>query len=305
MALNRMRQFKISDRLTPRSTKSASAYLTEVERTYPLTLEEEVEFGTKAMNGDIEARDKLVKANLRFVLSVAKMYTKNPEDYPDLISAGNIGLIEAASRFDPTKGFKFISYAVWHIRKEILEHLGNNSRIVRLPLTQVNVIRKMVGVTNKLSTELGREPTFEEALEALRNSDSRLKGLKASSFKSAMAADIRPASFNAPVTENSKETLLDVFDFGSISPTTDLYNREKRKVILDLVTDLPPTYKEIVMRRHGIPGYSEEEETFQEIAKNVGVSLETVRSRYAKAMRILRRRAASSKKELYEDVILK
>ena len=131
-----MRQFKILERLTPRTTRASSSYLNDVERIQMVSPEKEAELGFLAKNGDTVARDLLVTANLRFVLSVAKMYARSPEDYGDLVAAGNVGLVDAATKFDPSKGFKFISYAVWHIRKEMLAHLSDNSRLVRIPINQ-------------------------------------------------------------------------------------------------------------------------------------------------------------------------
>lgn len=297
-----MRQFKISERLTPRMTKASSSYLNDVEKTRPLTPEVEAELAWKASKGDIQARDTLVKANLRFVLSVAKMYAHKPEDYADLVAAGNIGLIEAATKFDPSRGFKFISYAVWHIRKEMLAHLSDNSRTVRIPINQINNIKNLMDATNKLSTELGREATFEEALEHIQEENPKYQSLRIDTVKKAIVADIRPSSFNAPLTSESSDTMLDVFDGGYESPDHAMEVEGVRQMIENLANELPPQLKEIVMRRHGIPGYAEEEETFQDIAKSVGVSSEMVRVRYNKALRMMKYKARKYNYKVYMDV---
>lgn len=297
-----MRQFKISERLTPRMTKASSSYLNEVERTHPLPADKEAELAWKASKGDIEARDILVKANLRFVLSVAKMYAHNPEDYADLVAAGNVGLVEAAEKFDPSRGFKFISYAVWHIRKEMLSHLSDNGRTVRIPINQINNIKNIMETTNKLSTQLGREATFDEAMEHIQENNPKYQSLRLDTVKKALVADIRPSSFNAPLTSDSSDTMLDVFDGGYESPDHNIELEGVKQMLENLADELPPQLKEIVMRRHGIPGYAEEEENFQEIAKSVGVSSEMVRVRYNKALRIMRQKARKHNYKVYMDV---
>jgi RNA polymerase primary sigma factor len=297
-----MRQFKISDRLTPRITKASSSYLNDVEKTRPLDPEVEAELAWRASNGDIEARDIIVRSNLRFVLSVAKMYSRSPEDFADLVSAGNIGLVEAASKFDPSRGFKFISYAVWHIRKEMLVHLNENGRTVRLPINQISNIKKIMETSNKLSTELGREATFDESFEFIKESDPKYRSLRIDTVKKAMIADIRPASFNAPIKSDSTDTMLDIFDGGYESTDHNMEVQGVREMLENLANELPDQLKEIVMRRHGIPDYADEEETFQEIAKVVGISSEMVRVKYKKALKMMKSLARKHNYKAYMDV---
>jgi RNA polymerase primary sigma factor len=283
-----MRQFKISERLTPRMTKASSSYLNDVEKTHPLTPEVEAEIAWRASTGDIEARDQLVSANLRFVLSVAKMYSRKPEDFADLVAAGNIGLVEAASKFDPSRGFKFISYAVWHIRKEMLAHLSDNGRTVRIPINQINNIKRLNDASIKISTEMGRDATFEESMEHLQESDPKYRSLRIDTVRKALVADIRPSSFNAPLTSDSADTMLDVFDGGYDLPDQEMETQGLNLMLDKLVDKLPPHLKEVVMRRHGLHEDSVDEENFQEIAKNLDVSSEMVRVRYKKALRIMK-----------------
>jgi RNA polymerase primary sigma factor len=173
-----MKQFKPVERYTPRQSASAGYYLNDVSRGNKiLSPEDELEIATKASNGDMEARNKLVRANLRFVLSVAKMYTRDPDIYQDLVSVGNIGMIEAAEKFDPSRGFKFISYAVWHIRKEMIKYLVDNSRIVRMPGNRNNYLVRVRRLAAELSSKLDREPTTEELVEVLKGEENEKRAL--------------------------------------------------------------------------------------------------------------------------------
>jgi len=283
-------------------TKASSSYLNDVEKTHPLSPEAEAEIAWRASAGDIEARDTLVRANLRFVLSVAKMYSNNPEDFADLVAAGNVGLVEAASKFDPSRGFKFISYAVWHIRKEMLAHLSDNGRTVRIPINQINNIKKLMDATNKLSTKLGRDATFDEAIESIQEDNPKYQSLRLDTVKKALIADIRPASFNAPITSDSSDTMLDVFDGGYEAPDHNMEVQGVRDMLENLAKELPDQLREIVMRRHGIPGYAEEEQNFQDIAKVVGISSEMVRVKYNKALRMMKFQARKHNYKVYMDV---
>ena len=170
-----MRQFKISERLTPRNSKSAMMYLTEVERTKVLDPETEVKIANLAAAGDKKARELLVTSNLRFVLSVAKMYAFKSEDFVDLVSAGNEGLYEASGKFDPTKGFKFISFAIWYIRKEMIKFLAENSRTIKIPTNQSQSIKTISETSGSLSSIEGRDVSNEEALEYLKETNPKFK----------------------------------------------------------------------------------------------------------------------------------
>jgi RNA polymerase primary sigma factor len=282
-----MRQFKISERLTPRMTKASSTYLNDVEKTHPLAPDKEAEIAWAAASGDQEARDILVKANLRFVLSVAKMYAHSPEDYADLVAAGNIGLVEAATKFDPSRGFKFISYAVWHIRKEMLCHLSENNRTVRLPLNQINAIKKMMDVGNQISTKMGRDATFEETFEQIKTDNPKLSSLREDVLRKAMYADIRPASFNNPLSSDSTDTLLDIYDGGARPTDAMAVGDGAKEMLANLVSELKYEFREIVLRRHGIDTDTGEPEGFKEIGESIGLTGEAVRMRYKKAMKIM------------------
>src|ERR1700741_3195151 len=162
-----MRQLKITKQVTNRETASLDKYLQEIGRVDLITAEEEVALARKIKQGDETALDRLVKANLRFVVSVSKQYQNQGLSLPDLINEGNVGLIKAASRFDETRGFKFISYAVWWIRQSILQALAEQSRIVRLPLNKIGAINKINKTFSKLEQHLEREPSYDELAEAL------------------------------------------------------------------------------------------------------------------------------------------
>jgi len=192
-----MRQFKISERLTPRNSKSAMMYLTEVERTKVLDPETEVKIANLAAAGDKKARELLVTSNLRFVLSVAKMYAFKSEDFVDLVSAGNEGLYEASGKFDPTKGFKFISFAIWYIRKEMIKFLAENSRTIKIPTNQSQSIKTISETSGSLSSIEGRDVSNEEALEYLKETNPKFKNSDYKSFYDVWLADKKPASLTA------------------------------------------------------------------------------------------------------------
>src|SRR5246500_5173945 len=162
-----MRQLKITKQVTNRETASLDKYLQEIGRGDLIKAEEEVELARKIKQGDESALDRLVKANLRFVVSVSKQYQNQGLSLPDLINEGNLGLIKAAKRFDETRGFKFISYAVWWIRQSILQALAEQSRIVRLPLNKIGAINKINKTYSKLEQHLEREPSYDEVADAL------------------------------------------------------------------------------------------------------------------------------------------
>jgi RNA polymerase primary sigma factor len=287
-----MRQFKITERMTPRSSKSIAAYYTEVERYPIITPQEEVELAGRIQEGDKSARDKLATANLRFVISVAKMYggTGDPEMFNDLISAGNMGLIEAAEKFDPSRGFKFISFAVWHIRKEMLKYLGDNTRMVRIPQNKTNEIRAIMEVTNTLTMKLGREATIEEVMEYVEDTgDIRVKSLSIdrSNIMSVMNADRKPASLDAPFKNDGSNdsTMHDVIasDLSSADSFCVAENMESMTKLL--IAGLSPIAKSIVLRRHGIGGGFEE--SYGSIGHDLGMSSERIRQIYMKSLKIM------------------
>ncbi len=210
---NKMRQLKITQSITNRESASLEKYLHEIGKESMVTPQEEVVLAQKIRNGDHDALDKLTRANLRFVVSVAKQYQNQGMSLPDLINEGNLGLIKAAQRFDETKGFKFISYAVWWIRQSILQAIAEQSRMVRIPLNQIGAMNKVKKALAKLEQLYGRDPSAEEISEAVDISYNQIRD--------AIRGSVRPISMDAPF-DNSDEsnTLLDVMVNDEI-PSTD------------------------------------------------------------------------------------
>lgn len=208
-----MRQLKITQSITNRESASLEKYLQDIGKESMVTPQEEVVLAQKIRNGDHDALDKLTRANLRFVVSVAKQYQNQGMSLPDLINEGNLGLIKAAQRFDETKGFKFISYAVWWIRQSILQAIAEQSRMVRIPLNQIGAMNKVKKALAKLEQQYGRDPSAEEISEAVDISYNQIRD--------AIRGSVRPISMDAPF-DNSDEsnTLLDVMVNEEI-PSTD------------------------------------------------------------------------------------
>lgn len=302
-----MRQFKTTERLTPRSSRSITTYYTEVEKYPIITAQEEVELSGKIQTGDMVARDKLATANLRFVISVAKMYggSGDPEIFNDLIAAGNIGLIEAAEKFDPTRGFKFISFAVWHIRKEMLKHLGDNIRMVRVPINKSNELRAIMDATNSLSMKLGREATLDEVMEHIKETgDLRVKSLSinTSNVMNVINADCRHASLDAPfINDGSNDgTMHDTLAGDSVSTDSFCFTENMERMTRLLVSKLSPIERIVVLRRHGIgKGF---EEGYENIGDDLGMSAERVRQIYVKSIKSMNKRVQRMK--LQRDDIL-
>jgi len=194
-----MRQLKITKQVTNRETASLDKYLQEIGRVDLITADEEIELARRIKQGDSQALDRLTKANLRFVVSVSKQYQNQGLALPDLINEGNLGLIKAAQRFDETRGFKFISYAVWWIRQSILQALAEQARIVRLPLNKIGIINKVNKAFSELEQELGRTPTIDELADALEISDADVKQSMANSGRHvSMDAQVCTTFFKTP-----------------------------------------------------------------------------------------------------------
>ena len=215
-----MRQLKITKQVTNRETASLDKYLQEIGKVDLITAEEEVELAKKIKEGDLKALDRLTKANLRFVVSVSKQYQNQGLSLPDLINEGNLGLIKAAQRFDETRGFKFISYAVWWIRQSILQALAEQARIVRLPLNKIGIINKVNKAFAELEQELGRTPTIDELAEILEVSEQDVKYSISNSG--------RHVSMDAPLKEG---------DEGSSSMYDVLQNPESNNPEKDLIAE--------------------------------------------------------------------
>jgi len=215
-----MRQLKITKQVTNRETASLDKYLQEIGKVDLITAEEEVALAKRIKEGDMQALDRLTKANLRFVVSVSKQYQNQGLSLPDLINEGNLGLIKAAQRFDETRGFKFISYAVWWIRQSILQALAEQARIVRLPLNKIGIINKVNKAFAKLEQELGRTPTIDELAEILEVSENDVKA--------SIANTGRHVSMDAPLKEG---------DDGSSSMYDVLQNPESNNPEKDLIAE--------------------------------------------------------------------
>ena len=287
-----MRQFKVTERITPRSSKSISMYYSEVERFPTITAQEEVELAVRIQGGDMVARNRLATANLRFVISVAKMYggTGDPEMFNDLIAAGNIGLIEAAEKFDHSRGFKFISFAVWHIRKEMLKHLGDNTRMIRIPQNKTSELRVIMEATNMLTSELGREATLEEVMEYVhKTGDTHGKSLSinSSNIMSVLNADRKHASLDAPFkNDGSNDSTMHDTLASDINSADSFCVAENMESMTKLLTaNLSPIAKSIVLRRHGIGGGFEE--SYGSIGHDLGMSSERIRQIYMKALKMM------------------
>lgn len=301
-----MRQFKVTERITPRSSKSISMYYSEVERFPTITAQEEVELAVRIQGGDMVARDRLATANLRFVISVAKMYggTGDPEMFNDLIAAGNIGLIEAAEKFDHSRGFKFISFAVWHIRKEMLKHLGDNTRMIRIPQNKTSELRVIMEATNMLTSELGRDATLEEVMEYVhKTGDTHGKSLSinSSNIMSVLNADRKHASLDAPFkNDGSNDSTMHDTLASDINSADSFCVAENMESMTKLLTaNLSPIAKSIVLRRHGIGGGFEE--SYGSIGHDLGMSSERIRQIYMKALKMMNLRVRRLK--LQEDDI--
>jgi RNA polymerase primary sigma factor len=278
-----MRQIKVNkESFTPRTTRASALYLNEVDKTKIMDPQKEAEIAFLAYNGDEEAKLKLINANLRFVLTVAKNYAKNPDDFAEIVAVGNIGLVEAASLFDPSRGFKFISFAVWHIRKEILKHLSDNGRTVRIPTNQINTLKAMRDTANEISMKEGRNATFEETVDEIKKLD-KFSRIKTNIIQNAIGADSRPASFDSPLNDEiGSATLIDIMDSGECYSDLETETNQSNSILLKLTESLDPHETEMVLRRHGVFPFDDAGESFTQIAHDMGMGLtsECVRIRY-------------------------
>ena len=273
-----MRQLKITKSITNRESESLEKYLQEIGREEMISVEEEVELAQRIKKGDHKALERLTRANLRFVVSVAKQYQNQGLSLPDLINEGNLGLIKAAEKFDETRGFKFISYAVWWIRQSILQAIAEQSRIVRLPLNQVGSVNKINRMLNKFEQENERRPSIEEiSLET---------NLPEDKVDEAMSANTRHVSVDAPFTEGDEGSLLDVLVNDS-SPMAD-----RQLVIESLQAEIKQALRMLNERERNVIeaffGIDGPEMTLEEIGSKYGLTRERVRQIKEKAIRRLR-----------------
>ncbi|NNE56124.1 MAG: sigma-70 family RNA polymerase sigma factor [Flavobacteriales bacterium] len=281
-----MRQLKITKQVTNRETASLDKYLQEIGRVDLITAEEEVELARRIKQGDQVALEKLTKANLRFVVSVSKQYQNQGLSLPDLINEGNLGLIKAAQRFDETRGFKFISYAVWWIRQSILQALAEQSRIVRLPLNKIGSINKINKAFAKLEQEYERPPTAAELAEVLEMTLDEVK----QSLKNAG----RHVSMDAPLKDgdDSSSTMYDVLSTGdSPSPDQELMTESLRKEIERSLRTLTTREADVIRLYFGLNG--EHPMTLEEIGERFDLTRERVRQIKEKAIRRLKHTSRS------------
>ncbi|MBK8953010.1 MAG: RNA polymerase sigma factor RpoD/SigA [Chitinophagaceae bacterium] len=241
-----MRQLKISKSITNRESQSLEKYLQEIGKVELITPEEEVKLATLIKQGDQRALDRLTKANLRFVVSVAKQYQNQGLSLPDLINEGNLGLIKAAQRFDETRGFKFISYAVWWIRQCILQALAEQARIVRLPLNKVGLTNRIQKAYTQLEQQFEREPTAEELAEML---DMELEEVRSS-----LNINARHVSMDSPLSDGEENTLIDVMENPNAEKTDDeLDHKQSLKTEIDRsLKTLTDRQKEVICYFFGI-----------------------------------------------------
>jgi RNA polymerase primary sigma factor len=281
-----MRQLKIVKQVTNREVASLDKYLQEISREGMITAEEEVDLAIRIKNGDRRALEKLTRANLRFVVSVAKQYQNQGMTLPDLINEGNVGLIKAAERFDETRGFKFISYAVWWIRQAILQALAEQARIVRLPLNKIGTINKINRAFSELEQKLERPPSAEELAEML--------GVSVNDVKQSLQSNGRHVSMDAPLLEGdeSSSNMYDVLanDY-SDTPDIDLVKESLRKDIERSLSTLTSREGEVIKLYFGLNG--KHPLTLEEIGDRFDLTRERVRQIKEKAIRRMKHTSRS------------
>ena len=273
-----MRQLKITQSITNRESASLDKYLQEIGHEELISVEEEVELAQRIRKGDRKALEKLTKANLRFVVSVAKQYRNKGLSLPDLINEGNLGLIKAAEKFDETRGFKFISYAVWWIRQSILQAIAEQSRIVRLPLNQVGSVNKINKIANRFEQEHERRPSADEIGDFVDLPEEKIED--------ALKVNTRHVSMDAPFADGEENSLLDILP-NNDSPDTDfeLVMESLRNEINRALLTLNERERHIIEAFFGI---NQPEMTLEEIGEKFGLTRERVRQIKEKAIRRLR-----------------
>ncbi len=288
-----MRQFKIAQRITSRDSIGLDKYLQDINRESLITADEEVELARRIREGDKSALEKLTKANLRFVVSVAKQYMNRGLALQDLINEGNLGLLKAANRFDHTKGFKFISYAVWWIRQAIQLAILENSRLVRVPVNKVNAINKISYSMGHLEQRLGREPSWTEVSEHCQLSEKDILNT--------LRSFNRTVSMDAPIgNDESGNTLYEVIENEeALSPANELLRESIKKEIARVLTTLSYKESEVLRCYFGISGI-EQPMIVEEIGRRLDLSPERVRQIKDRALKRLRR---SDKSKLLKEYL--
>lgn len=285
-----MRQLKISKQITNRESQSLDKYLQEIGRVDLLTADQEVDLAQRIKQGDQLALEKLTKANLRFVVSVAKQYQNQGLTLGDLINEGNLGLIKAAQRFDETRGFKFISYAVWWIRQSILQALAEQSRIVRLPLNRVGSLNKISKTFSELEQKYEREPSPDEMAEFLE--------IATSEVLDTMKISGRHISMDAPFANGEENSLLDVLENETeVTPDNMLMTDSLRREVGRALSTLTQREADVVALYFGLNG--EQPLTLEEIGEKFALTRERVRQIKEKAIRRLRHTSRSKSLKPY------
>lgn len=288
-----MRQLKITQQITKRESVSLTKYLNDVSAIKLLTPEQEVEVSIKAANGDEEAKRLLVESNLRFVISVAKQY-QNQAALDELIQAGNMGLMNAASKFDPSRGFKFISYAVWWIRQSILQYVAENSRMVRIPLNKIGATNKLKTVTSHLEQELNRSPSPNEILDRLNEIND--SNIEISHLEDLFAINQSTTSLDAPVT-NEPDTTATLMDYIPANEQTEdigyiLQSQDLIVMLQQIMTKkLTSRERDVVAFYFGL--FGNQPQTLEEIGIKLDLTRERVRQIKEKAIRRLKHSNAS------------
>lgn len=274
-----MRQLKISKSITSRNQGTLDKYLSDIAKEPLITAEEEVALAQRIREGDQAALERLVNANLRFVVSVAKQYQNQGIGLQDLINEGNIGLVKAAQRFDETRGFKFISYAVWWIRQSILQAVAEQSRIVRLPLNQVGAINRVKKASNVLEHRLQRKPSIEELAEETDMTPEKVSSI--------LSNNTQTISTDAPIDDDGETSFLDLFVDQAETPTDSVVERESSEKAVRKSLDVLSEKEQQVLRMYfgiGMP----REYSLEEIAFNMEISRERVRQVRDRALKKLR-----------------
>ncbi|HSW56327.1 MAG: RNA polymerase sigma factor RpoD/SigA [Ignavibacteriaceae bacterium] len=283
---------KLTRQLTNRENKSLDLYFQEIGKYVLLKPEEEIDLAIKIKKGDMAAQDKLVRANLRFVVSVAKMYQNQGLSLGDLINEGNIGLVKAAQRFDETRGFKFISYAVWWVRQGIMSAIADQSRVVRLPLNRVGNLTKLGKVYRELEQEFERKPTTEELAKILEISSDEVAYI--------LQISSRQVSVDAPFNngDENKSTLMDVLhNDEQPMPDTELMHDSLKNEVADILSTLDEREAEVIRLSFGIG--SNQKATLEEIGERFNLTRERIRQIKENALRKLRSSKRSNKLKDY------
>ena len=284
-----MRQLKISKSITNRESASLDKYLQEIGHEELLTTDQEVELAQRIRKGDKRALERLTKANLRFVVSVAKQYQNQGLSLPDLINEGNVGLIKAAEKFDETRGFKFISYAVWWMRQSILQAIAEQSRLVRLPLNQVGSVNKITRELNKFEQEHERKPSVDEIAERVDLPEDKIAD--------AMKANSRHVSMDAPIADGEDSSMIDFLSGDSSNTDRELAIESLKAEVSRILKLLTDKEQKVLRAFFGIDGSPEM--TLDEIGEKYNLTRERVRQIKEKALRRLRHNTKNKLQKSY------